>query len=390
MECYFDYSATSLKKPITVIEKMTDVLQNNTFGNPARGGHDYSLNSYREVFRTRQAVADFFGITESQRVIFTMNATMGLNQVIKGLFSAGDHIITTNSEHNSVLRPLYQLEESGARLSFITCDPHNGTLQIEEAERLITPNTKAFVVTDASNVTGNITDLEPLATLCQAKNILLILDASQSAGNRVIDMKKEGIDILCFTGHKSLYGPQGIGGICFSEEIFINPLLVGGSGSHSSDHQHPTDYPTCLEAGTMNLPGIVGLHAGINYLSENGVEKLANKASKYAVNFYNRLKDEPLLQFYGDYSTTKRMPIVTFNIGDISSSLVADYLSQTYHIAVRSGLHCAPLIHKSFGTESQGMLRFSFSHFTTVEEIDYGVKAVKDIIDLVNRGEWSE
>ncbi|MGX7058717.1 aminotransferase class V-fold PLP-dependent enzyme [Vagococcus humatus] len=383
MGIYFDYAATSLKKPQAVAQEISQLLLSETCGNPSRGAHDFSLNGYRKLYQAKERLKTFFNLPSSAGIGYTMNATMALNMAIQGLFQPGDHVITTNYEHNSVLRPLYLKEKQGVELSFVPCDKVTGKIHYDEIEKLIQPNTKGIVCTHASNVIGNVIDLRKISTICQKHDLLFIVDASQTAGSLPIDVQDLGIDVLCFTGHKSLYGPQGIGGICFKEALPFEPLLVGGSGVHSQDKIHPHDYPTVLEAGTTNLLGIVGLDASLKELMEQGLDKVHQKQMAMANRFYEGIKGLEKVTFYGDYEATCRTGIVSFNIGNLPSAEIADYLNETYEIAVRPGLHCAPLVHEAMGTTHQGMVRFSFSHYHTEEEVDQAIQAVQTIYEKV-------
>jgi selenocysteine lyase/cysteine desulfurase len=289
-------------------------------------------------------------------------------------------VITTQCEHNSVLRPLYRLEKEGVELSFLTADTE-GRLHYEELSSCLKSNTKAIVITHASNVTGNVTDLQRVSAFARANGLLLIVDASQTAGILPIDVKKLGIDILCFTGHKGLLGPQGTGGLYVREGLTVAPLKVGGSGVHSYEHEHPSVMPVALEAGTQNVHGIAGLRAALTYLKKEGIETLYQRESARADRFYRGVKDIPGIVLYGDYAMTGRAAIVSLNIRDLDSALVSDWLWEDYGICVRAGAHCAPLMHEALHTVSQGVVRFSFSHQNTEEEVDTAIRAVKELAE---------
>ena len=271
---YLDNAATSLQKPKEVEEEMIRAL--HTMGNPGRGAHDATLQAGRCVYQVREQLAQLFNAESADCIAFTSNATEALNTAILGLFQKGDHVITTVCEHNSVLRPLYRLQKQGVEVSFLSTD-EQGILDYGKLPALIKENTKAVIVTHASNLTGNITDLECIKKEISHKDILLIADASQTAGILTIDVQKMGIDVLCFTGHKGLMGPQGTGGLYVRQGVKINPLKVGGSGIHSFDHDHPKAMPEHLEAGTLNVHGIAGLGGALNYLSEIGTEAIIKK-----------------------------------------------------------------------------------------------------------------
>lgn len=373
---YFDNAATSLHKPPQVADAVCSALQ--TMGNAGRGAHEASLQSARTIYDTRALLADFFGLGNPSGLAFTSNSTEALNTAIKGTLNPGDHVITTVCEHNSVLRPLYELEEKGLALSFVPADK-KGRPDYASFEKLIQPNTKAIVCTHASNLTGNLLDIERIGMICKKHQLLFILDASQSAGVFDIDMQKTGIDILCFTGHKSMLGPQGTGGICVREGLQIRPLKSGGSGILTYSKKHPEQMPTALEAGTLNGHGIAGLHAAVEFLKETGLNRIRQKEKSLLQRFYEGIKDLPGLKIYGDLSSFDRCAILSLNIGDYDSSEVADELAQDYGISTRPGAHCAPLMHEALGTVSQGAVRFSFSYFNTEEEIDAAIQALQEM-----------
>lgn len=373
---YFDNAATSLHKPPQVAEAVCRALQ--TMGNAGRGAHEASLQSARTIYDTRALLADFFGLDNPSGLAFTSNSTEALNTAIKGTLNPGDHVITTVCEHNSVLRPLYELEEKGLALSFVPADK-KGRPDYASFEKLIQPNTKAIVCTHASNLTGNLLDIERIGMICKKHQLLFILDASQSAGVFDIDMQKTGIDILCFTGHKSMLGPQGTGGICVREGLQIRPLKSGGSGILTYSKKHPEQMPTALEAGTLNGHGIAGLHAAVEFLKQTGLNRIRQKEKSLLQRFYEGIKDLPGLKIYGDLSSFDRCAILSLNIGDYDSSEVADELAQDYGISTRPGAHCAPLMHEALGTVSQGAVRFSFSYFNTEEEIDAAIQALQEM-----------
>lgn len=377
---YFDNSATTLQKPASVAEAVYQAIAGETLGNPSRSSHDPSLDALRLSEQARHQTADFFG-TVPARVAFTANATAALNFAIKGILTPQDHIITTVTEHNAVLRPLYQLEQQGAALSFVGID-EEGTLQYEQFQKLLRPNTRAVVVNHASNVTGNVVDLDWIGRFCREHQLYLFVDASQSAGLLEISMRQQDIDVLCFTGHKSLYGPQGTGGICLSERIqSVQPVFSGGSGIHTFAKQHPADLPGVFEPGTMNVHGLAGLRAGLEYIRSVGITSLYQKAHELERQFYEGVRDIPGIRFYGAYSPSgeKRMPIVSLTLEGWSSGDLADALWLDYEIAVRPGAHCAPLLHEAFGTAQTGMVRFSFSSFNISEEVTHAIQALEEL-----------
>ena len=374
---YLDNAATTLKKPPEVGQAMLDALQ--TAGNPGRGAHEPTLHASRIVYNTREALAELFHAESPARIAFASNATQALNTAINGLIGPGAHVITTVCEHNSVLRPLYRLQKQGAEVSFVDVDA-NGVLCYEQFEQLLRPNTKAVVITGASNVTGNRTDLAFVSAFAKRHGLLFIVDAAQTAGAMPMDVQSLGVDVLCFTGHKALLGPQGTGGLYVRPGLTVAPLVVGGSGIHSFDEAHPTEMPTALEAGTLNVPGLAGLEAGVHWILKQGVETLEAREAALARQFYEAVRDIPGVQCYGDF-TSPRAPIVSLNLGGEDSARVADVLWEDYGICVRAGAHCAPLMHKALGTVEQGVVRFSFSHTNTEEEVRTAAKAVRTLAE---------
>lgn len=373
---YLDNAATTLHKPQQVIDAVVHAMQ--SMGNCARGTHEEALDAARTVYDARVRLASLFGCPRVDHVAFTANSTEALNMAINGLIDPGDHVISTDLEHNSVLRPLYRLEaEHGAELSFVPADKL-GNVDYADFERLMKPNTRAVVCTNASNLTGTVLDIERIAKTAHSHGALVIVDASQTAGCWPIDMKKMGIDVLCFTGHKGLMGPQGTGGICVKEGIEIRPFKVGGSGVQSYSRTHPVEYPTRLEAGTLNGHGIAGLGAAAKFISETGVENIHAKERSLMLRFYEGVKNIEGVTVYGDF-TKDKTAIVALNIRDYESGEVSYELSQGYGIATRPGAHCAPRMHKALGTTEVGAVRFSFSFYNTEEEIDEAVRAVAEL-----------
>ena len=373
---YLDNAATSLHKPETVADAVYKVLVSGSVGNAARGSNEASLQALRLAVETRSRLGELFGYPHPNQVAFSMNATDSLNMAIQGLFEPGDHVITTQMEHNSVLRPLYRKEKEGVELTIVPCD-ERGRLCLDVLQGSIRPDTKALVCTHASNLTGNVNDLEKLGSLCHENDTLFVVDAAQSAGLLPIDMERMQIDVLCFSGHKGLLGPQGMGGICVREGVKLKPFRVGGTGIRTFDKEQPDEMPTLLEAGTLNMPGIAGLLAGVEYVLEKGTDAIFRQADAYARAFYEGVRNLPGIQVYGDFEAVLRTPVVTLNLKDYDSAAVADELMQRFDIAVRSGGHCAPLMHKALKTGKQGAVRFSFSHFNTMEEVQEAVKAMR-------------
>lgn len=376
---YLDNAATTMKKPKEVVDAVTNALC--TIGNSGRGAYNGALQASRVIFETRMGLASMFHIRNPKQIAFTANATQSLNIAIKGVLKPGDHVISTQLEHNSVLRPLYEMERMGVELTILKCDAY-GRLDYREIENSIKENTKAIVSTHASNVTGNLVDLFKIGEIARRRNLILIVDASQTAGAIPIDVEKMNVDILCFTGHKSLLGPQGTGGIYVREGICVKPLLTGGSGVQSFSKTHPEQMPTALEAGTLNAHGIAGLGAAIKYIDKIGMDAIYGKEQKLMWEFYQQICKLDGIKIYGDFSTKARSPIVSINIRDYDSHQVSDVLFSQYNIATRPGAHCAPLMHEALGTVKQGMVRFSFSYYNTKQEVEQAVFAVKEIAKL--------
>ncbi len=371
---YLDNAATTLKKPPQVAQAVLEAL--GTLGNPGRGAHDRALDAARMIYGTRVKLAGLFGCADPSRVIFTANATEALNLAIFGTLRGAAHVVSTDLEHNSVLRPLYALEEQGTALDFVSADSQ-GRIDYEDLERLIRPETRAIVCAHGSNLTGQLLDLERIGSIARSRGLLFLVDASQTAGAQPIRMEDWGIDILCFTGHKGLYGPQGTGGLCVGPGVEVAPWKLGGTGVHSHDPHQPREYPTRLEAGTLNGHGIAGLDAALDFIRDTGVEKIAARERALTARFYDGVSKMDGVRVYGDHSQAHRCPIVTLNIRDYDSGAVADALAQDYGIAVRAGAHCAPRMHRALGTVDQGAVRFSFSWFNTVEEVDAALAAVR-------------
>ena len=376
---YLDNAATTLHKPPQVAEAVLHAM--TTMGNAARGAHSGALEASRTVFGTREKLARLFACQRADHVVFTANSTEALNIAINGLIHEGDHVISTDCEHNSVLRPLYRLEEErGVALDFVPAD-RRGLVDYADFERLMRPDTRAVVCTHCSNLTGNILDIGRIAGIAHSRGALLIVDASQTAGTVPIDMQALGVDVLCFTGHKGLMGPQGTGGLCIRPDVEIDPWKVGGSGVHSYDRHQPREYPTRLEAGTLNSHGIAGLSAALDVILERGVADIQRAEHALMQRFYDGVRGISGVTVYGDFSAPERGAIVALNIRDYDSSAVSDELAVTYGIATRPGAHCAPRMHAALGTTEQGAVRFSFSCYNTEQEVDAAIAAVRAIAE---------
>ncbi len=371
---YFDNASTTLPKPPEVAQAIFEAV--NSFGNPHRGTSKSSLIAAQQIYEARVSLAELFHVPNPLDIAFTHNATEALNAVIRTLFSTNDHIISTVLDHNSSIRPLHL---SGSHVSFVGIDS-NSCLRYEDFKNHLQPNTRAVVCSHGSNLTGQITDLHFLQDFCKKNNLLLILDTSQTAGFCEIDVQYYNIDFLIFTGHKSLFGPQGTGGICVNNSsIKIKPFKVGGSGSHTFSKEHPSSMPDAFEAGTLNAHGIAGLLAGVNFIKKTGLANIQKHETELTQYFYEKAKSIPNIKIYGRFSDSPRCPIVSLNLGDAASTDVASYLEENFQIATRAGFHCAPLAHEALCTHEQGAVRFSFSYFNTKDQIDVAINALKSL-----------
>lgn len=370
---YLDNAATTRTKPPAVAQAMLEAL--SSYGNCGRGGHEGALSAARTIYGTREKIAALLGCPRADHAVFTANSTQALNIAISGLLGPGDHILSTDLEHNSVLRPLYRLREAGAAVDFVPAGG-DGRLDYGAFEALLRPETKAVVCTHASNLTGDVVDIGRVGRFAKEHGLLFILDASQTAGGLSIDMAGQHIDVVCFTGHKGLMGPQGTGGLCLREGLDIRPFAVGGTGVQSYSETQPAEYPTRLEAGTLNGHGLAGLSAALDFLAETGLEAVHAHEDALARRFYQAVRDLPGVRVYGDHTAPVRAPIVALNIGELDSAEVSDELAERFGIATRPGAHCAPRLHRALGTAGQGAVRFSWSCFNTEAETDAAAEAV--------------
>ena len=373
---YLDNAATTLQKPPQVVDAVVQAM--GSFGNSARGTHEGALAASRIIYDTRCKLASLFGCKRADHVAFTCNSTEALNAAIHGCIRSGEHVISTDLEHNSVLRPLYRLEaEENVSVSFVPAD-RRGNIDYADFERLLRPETRAVVCTHASNLTGNVLDLARIGAFAHAHGLLFIVDASQSAGVLPIDMEKMHIDVLCFTGHKSLMGPQGTGGLCVREGVDIRPWKVGGTGVQTYSAAQPAQMPTRLEAGTLNGHGIAGLGASLDFLRETGIDTIHAHETALLRRFVAGAREIPGVTLYGDFDR-ERTAVAALNIAGLDSGEVSDILAEDYGIATRPGAHCAPRLHRALGTEEQGAVRFSFGWYNTEEEVDETLRAVREI-----------
>lgn len=379
-EYYFDHSATSNPKPKIVVDTVLEAI--TTFnGNPSRSSYKKNISLDRKILEVREKLASFFNISNPLQIAFTKNSTESLNFAIKGLGFENCHIITSVLEHNSVLRPLNYLKDNkGVEISYITPSKDDKEV-IKNIVSLIKEDTRAIVINHISNVTGYIFNIKEIGKIAREHNLIFIVDASQSAGFYPIDVTQDNIDILCFTGHKSLMGIQGIGGIYVREGLSISPIIEGGTGSFSKLPRQPLKMPEMLEAGTSNTPGILSLGAGIDYINSIGLENIKNHKTNLVNYFIKSLSDIPEIIIYDNFNI-ERGPVVALNIKGIPSSELSDILSEEFNICTRGGFHCAPLAHKYLGTYEDGAVRFSFGYTNTIKEIDYCISALKEIISF--------
>jgi len=370
---YFDQSATSVHKPPEVAEAVALGLRGG-YGNPSRGAHDPALHALQEVAKARRAVAAYFGASPLE-VAFTFNATMALNMAIKGALTTGDCVLTTPYSHNAMLRPLYEMQDRGMRLDIMPLDQQGGCT-LAGIMQHIRPDTTALALNPMSNVTGDTVLLAEIIALCRQRDLLLILDMAQWAGTRPMPhIDNWPRTLIAFTGHKSLYGPQGIGGLINLGQVPLSPIITGGSGTHSFDRQHPGVFPDVCEAGTPNVPGLMGLRAGLQWLTETGPDAVQQRLAMLRGRFVAGLAQIPQVKVYGGEQADAG-PVVSINLGDMPSSSLSDALYQKHGIATRSGAHCAPLMHRALGTVQQGTVRFSFSYFNCIEEVDCALEAL--------------
>ena len=376
---YLDNAATTLRKPPQVIDAVVAAM--GSFGNSARGTHEEALAASRVIYDTRCKLAALFGCKRPDHVAFTCNSTEALNIAIHGCIHAGEHVISTDLEHNSVLRPLYRLErENNVKLSFVPAD-RQGNIDYADFERLLRPDTRAVVCTHASNLTGNTLDLACIGAFAHEHDLLFIVDASQSAGVLPIDMEQMHIDVLCFTGHKSLMGPQGTGGIILREGLAetLTPLLAGGTGSMSHTEFMPDFLPDRLEPGTMNLPGLAGLHAALGFLQETGLDIVRAHELALTKHFLDGLapmQAENRVKIIGLPDTQNRAGVVSIQPVQHDPAELAANLDERFGIATRVGLHCAPAAHQALGTFPTGTIRFSFGFFNTEVDVDRAISAL--------------
>lgn len=378
---YFDNAATTFPKPNEVYDAIMRAM--TEYGaNPGRSGHKLALKMGREIFETRELLAKLFNIDNPMNIIFTSNCTESLNLAIKGILKKGDHVITSSMEHNSVLRPLFELKKEGVQVTVVNGNSM-GKIAVEDIASNIRNNTKLIVTTHVSNLTGTIMPIEKIGEIAKRNGIHFLVDAAQSAGVYDIDVKRMNIDMLAFPGHKGLLGPQGTGGLYIKEGLSLKEMKQGGTGSLSHLLEQPDMLPDKYESGTLNGPGIVGLKAGIEYILNNGIDKIREHEESLTKHFIEEVSKIDKVKIYGPLNEKEQGAVVSINIGDEDSSEISYILDEQYDIEVRPGLHCAPLAHKTIGTFEQGVVRFSFGIFNTHDEIDYAVKSIREISNQI-------
>lgn len=374
---YLDNAATTWPKPKDVKEQMVEYLT-SFGGNPGRGGHGSAVQASRAIYRVREELAGFFGLNNPNNIVFTGNATQALNQALFGLLRPGDHVITSSLEHNAVSRPLAALASRGIQITEIPIIPGQ-EFPWAALRAAFRANTRMVVTIHASNVTGTILPIEGIGQMAREYGALYLVDAAQTAGVFPIDLRKLPVDVLAVPGHKGLLGPQGTGALMLNKDLVLTPLVYGGTGSMSELDQQPDFLPDALESGTLNGVGIIGLGAGVRYLTDYGIENIRNQEQQLCQRLIDGLQTIEGLRLYSGTEAATQAPIVAFNIGDIDSTLVGFALEQAGGIIARAGLHCAPHAHATLGTTEQGVVRFSPSHLTTVDEINQAVQTVAEV-----------
>ncbi len=378
---YLDNAATTWPKPPQVLKAMAEIMK-RAGGNPGRSGHRLSIEAAREIYDTREDIARFFNVADPLRIIFTSGATHATNLALRGLLKPGDEVIATSMEHNAVMRPLRYLEREGISLKIVRC-VSDGSLDPGDMAKAMSPKTKLIVCVHASNVAGTILPVAEIASIAHKSGALLLVDAAQSAGALPIDVTQMGIDLLAFTGHKELLGPPGTGGLVISDNVdasLLEPLMRGGTGSKSESEEQPEKLPDKFECGTPNLPGIAGLHAGIQWINEKGIETVRAHHEKVTAALIEGLSRIKGIKLYGTLDAGKSAAIVSFTVPGKRVSEIGTSLDEEYGILCRVGLHCAPAAHRTIGSFPEGTVRLSPGIYTTVDEIYAAVKAIEGIV----------
>lgn len=374
---YLDNGATSYPKPPEVIETLIDVAANYC-ANPGRSGHLMAARTAQEIYRTRLEIARLFNIDDAGQVIFTKNCTESINLALKGILKDGDHVVTTSMEHNSITRPLMELRKKGISTTFVSCDK-DGYPNPQNIKSAIRKNTRLIVMTAASNVTGTIMPLEETSRIALRKGVLFMVDGAQGAGHMNLDVKKNHIDILAAPGHKGLLGPQGTGLLYIRKGVEMIPLLAGGTGSRSMEKEQPRDFPEGYEAGTVNAPGIIALGAAVRFINRIGIEAIAAHERKLTKKLQAGLERIGNVKLYGPADVARKTAVIAMNIDGMDSEEVAGLLNDRYSIAVRAGLHCSPAAHETIGTAETGCVRICPGLYTTENELNAVIEAVREI-----------
>jgi len=374
---YLDNASTSRPKPSEVLKAMNDYMI-NVCANSGRSGHRLSIEASRIVYKTRDTLASLFNADDPLQIVFTLNATESINLALQGILQHGDHVITSSMEHNSVMRPLRMLENQGVELTIVKCS-QQGFLDPSDVKDAVRKNTRMIVLNHASNVTGSIQPVEEIGRIVREHELLFLLDSAQTAGACEINVQKMNIDLLAFSGHKSLYGPVGTGGLYIRKGISLNPLKYGGTGSRSDEEYQPDFLPDRYESGTLNIVGIAGLGAGVDFVIQYGIENIRKRELDLTQKLINGLLSIPKVSVYGDLNAEHRIGVVSFNIQGFSPSEVSMYLEENFDILCRATLHCSPSAHKTIGTFPHGVVRLSLGIFTTDNDVDMAVNAVRKI-----------
>ncbi len=379
---YFDNAATSWPKPDRVIEAMNYFMK-NVGANPGRSGHRLSIEAGRVVYHARDLIATLFNLKDPMRVVFGLNATDSLNLGIRGILERGDHVITSSMEHNSVMRPLRDLEKQGVEMTVAQCN-EQGFLDPADVQNAVQANTKLMVINHGSNVVGSLAPIKEIGKIARDSGIMFMIDSAQTAGCIPIDMKRDSIDLVAFTGHKGLMGPQGTGGLAIGDNVDTNRirrLRAGGTGSRSELEIHPDFLPDKYESGTLNTVGLAGLAEGVRYILDRTVDSIHEKDMSLTRRFIDKTKDISRMDIYGGLDETKQTSTISINIKGRSQSDIGLFLDEEYDIMCRVGLHCAPTAHKTIGTFPDGTVRFGMGYFNRTEEVDIAAEALSEMAD---------
>lgn len=381
---YLDNAATSYPKPPQVLKAMVNFTE-KIGGNPGRSGHRLSVKAGEKVEEAREVLAELLNIKDPLRIAFSYNASHALNFGLLGLLEPGDHVITTSLEHNSVARPLRYLEGQGVKLTILKANPLTGEISLDDLKRAINRRTRMVVMIHGSNVTGRVLPLRLVGEITRRRGIILLVDAAQTAGSYPIDVEKDQIDLLAFTGHKSLFGPQGTGGLYVRPGVQLKAILRGGTGSRSEEDRHPSFLPDLLEAGTLNAVGLAGLTSGVQFILKETVEKIREKEKALLKRLLQGLEGIDLLEVYGSPHPETNLSTISLNFSTLNPSEVGYLLDKRFGILVRVGLHCSPWVHQTIGTYPKGTVRISLGYFNTFQEVDYLIEALREISKIAKR-----